>query len=1670
MDISFLTEHFNQPHELFKNSHIESLPIIEFVCFGEENFKGIEKYVSFGIRDPIPQLKKLKDLIGKNLEKQEEILFTAGEAFAENINNERSNNIIENTLFKDRNFFDITDHLRNNSWRIREGTISSLHQIRAFSKNKQLNERIERTLLERNVCETEKKVRLIISHPEWAIEMAMAMRNYWETEQQGIKRQIKEHSETLQELQDQINDEADLKKREKLFFYCQREQQEINNILNNLTSMQDQMGIVVTFIGEMRSQLFIMQRDLDEIKTNVKKIKEEVEYLTGKPIHQIFSIRKENCTKIPIFESEIYVPIRYQASNEENGSKDLMEDVLSFVKTCPTEHSNPPTTLLISGQSGSGKSVFIRRLEYEIWKLNKEEDLKKEGIIPIFCPLPSLENPLTDLVEETLEKYYGFDQRKIDQFKNFVSSGKYKIVFLLDGYDEVGPNFRYKPLYDTNDLELWGNPFENSFPRVITTCRDDHLKAFHGYESLFYPEISDSDPKQYVAKDYFLERQIASFKYQKNDYLNEVYLSTLEELCFEKGKCKDSWKRCKNELKKESGKKLLHFTDVERSVKSINENIYKEIENQIKDIWSAAKYSEEIESIQEIDDLFETPFMTQIIVSELKDMRDSTEKQAVYKKRLCEKLEKNQAEKIWVYILKKLNHCSGVDQKNNIFIKYIDSNEFKDFLKDTLKIEDEKLSSLINSVKSAFKRQKITPYDLYEAFTNRFFSKKLKKLKFLKNPKKIELTETDYKKDLEEYSHQLAIKMAGQGISRVNYNNTGHLFRLKSTWDTFFHPNVHTREVRSGCPISSIGRSYAFMHKSLQEFFVAREIYRTFTKSQYMAELTLVKETVRLIKVHGVSLEEAGESFFTDLLSFSREKYRQGHFVKKWTEEELGTFITSIKEEIEELKNFSVTNKMLRHEKAIWKSFLVNKIEETEFKNSLFSVVELSKIPIGLENASSVALSLLNLAGVSFRGCAFENIQAPNALLDYSDFTNANLEGADLTGSLMRLARFTNTNLDKVKMKKIKFGEYAALKGHEDRINSIAISLDGKKIVSGSRDKTLIIWSAEKQQLIRRLRGHTGTVSSVAFSPDGKIIVSGSQDKTLRIWDVESGESIGNPITGHSKAVTTIALSPDGKKIVSGSRDNNIRIWDIEKEKQIGKTLEGHSSTVNSLVFFPDEKRIVSGSQDGTLGIWNVEKEELIKSLSPNAGSIKSIAISPDGKRIASGSSDNTLIIWNVETEKKNIHVVQESIAKSVEQVNLVNTVVFSPDGKKIVSGGADNDIRIRDAETGTLIRKPLQGHNQEITTVKFFPDGKRIVSGSEDHTLRIWDIATEEPIGNPLDTHSTGINHVMFSSDGKRIISKSFDNLRVWDAKNGELIEKSSIRSKGEINKVAFSFDRKWFAIGSHDTLTIWDVKTQRPIGNSLEGYENTTCSLKFSPDERTIIGGSKNNTLRIWNTNTQEPIGKPLEKHEEPIACVAFSHCGKRVISGSYDKTLIIWNSETQEPIGKPLKEHEGPIACAAFSYCGKRVISGSYDQTLRIWDTETQEPIGKSLEKHKDLITCVAFSHCGKWIISGSYDQTLIIWDVETQEPIGEPLKGHSGAVYSLAFSPDGETIVSGSEDRSLRLWDKKGNCQCVIGNMLDFTGVKLKKDVDLDEQQTLLLIERGASHSVSKDKQN
>jgi hypothetical protein len=167
------------------------------------------------------------------------------------------------------------------------------------------------------------------------------------------------------------------------------------------------------------------------------------------------------------------------------------------------------------------------------------------------------------------------------------------------------------------------------------------------------------------------------------------------------------------------------------------------------------------------------------------------------------------------------------------------------------------------------------------------------------------------------------------------------------------------------------------------------------------------------------------------------------------------------------------------------------------------------------------------------------------------------------------------------------------LEGHTSVVNSVAVTSDGRYIISGSVEGILKTWDLETGEEIRTLKGHNGSVLAVAVTSDGRYAISGSVDKTLKVWDLETGEDT-KTLRGHGDNVRSLAVTSDGRYAISGSGDSTLRVWDLESGEEI-KVFERYSS--RSVAVTSDGRYAVCGSGDTIMRILDLETGKEIKSL-----------------------------------------------------------------------------------------------------------------------------------------------------------------------------------------------------------------------------------------------------------------------------------------------------------------------------------------------------------------------------------------------------------------------------------------------------------------------------------------
>jgi WD40 repeat protein len=389
------------------------------------------------------------------------------------------------------------------------------------------------------------------------------------------------------------------------------------------------------------------------------------------------------------------------------------------------------------------------------------------------------------------------------------------------------------------------------------------------------------------------------------------------------------------------------------------------------------------------------------------------------------------------------------------------------------------------------------------------------------------------------------------------------------------------------------------------------------------------------------------------------------------------------------------------------------------------------------------------------------------------------------------------------------------LRGAGSPFTSVAWSPDGRSIVSGASDRTVVIWGADKRQEAlsfgdnpaRQDGGDRGmvidSVKGMAWSPDSKRIVSGDYvvgAGTLRVWDAENGKVTRTLQRQPRWAVSGVAWSPDGKRIASATA-LKVTVWDAEAGREVLSFQSGQPDRPDNfhcVAWSPDGRHIAAGTSDG-VKVWDAEKGQPVISLEKQGMSVYSVAWSPDSKRIVSVGS-GTSKVWDVGIGK-------ETVSLPLPGTSFAR-VAWSPDGKRIVAGGGNNTLRVWDAGTG---RETLscEGHTGLVYGVAWSPDGKRIASGGGDGTLKVWDADNGQELLS-LKGHSKAISGVAWSPDGKRIASCSHDCTHaIWDASHGQ--EPLSLTGHARPVKVATfnADDSQILAADDSGKVLAWEART---------------------------------------------------------------------------------------------------------------------------------------------------------------------------------------------------------------------------------------------------------------------
>ncbi|MCB0346802.1 MAG: WD40 repeat domain-containing protein [Bdellovibrionales bacterium] len=157
---------------------------------------------------------------------------------------------------------------------------------------------------------------------------------------------------------------------------------------------------------------------------------------------------------------------------------------------------------------------------------------------------------------------------------------------------------------------------------------------------------------------------------------------------------------------------------------------------------------------------------------------------------------------------------------------------------------------------------------------------------------------------------------------------------------------------------------------------------------------------------------------------------------------------------------------------------------------------------------------------------------------------------------------------------------FQAFGKHKGRVNSIDISPDSSRIVSGSNDGAIRLWDADREQWLHTYREHRSGVSAVRFYGKRLEVLSGAISGVVRLMNLGEGQK-ERTFAGHKGAVVAIALG-QGHKMYTASVDSSIRVWAIDSGREL-QTIDLRGVTDLPQSMFVSDSKLYVGTLRGVI-------------------------------------------------------------------------------------------------------------------------------------------------------------------------------------------------------------------------------------------------------------------------------------------------------------------------------------------------------------------------------------------------------------------------------------------------------------------------------------------------------
>ena len=294
------------------------------------------------------------------------------------------------------------------------------------------------------------------------------------------------------------------------------------------------------------------------------------------------------------------------------------------------------------------------------------------------------------------------------------------------------------------------------------------------------------------------------------------------------------------------------------------------------------------------------------------------------------------------------------------------------------------------------------------------------------------------------------------------------------------------------------------------------------------------------------------------------------------------------------------------------------------------------------------------------------------------------------------------------------------LEGHPSAVYALAFSPDGRVLLTGAKDGTILQWADgfEKPAPVAGFCGLAGPVNGLDFSPDGATLAIAEATGWVAHQALHDGKAQGLAV--QAGGVTGVQfLTQNLLAVGHGSRikpdPGTFELWDLSTGRRREPMFRAPHG-VRAVAAHPPSQQVAWAEWGGRLQngprlfAWDITRADPIRFNLPYTA--VSVAFHPDGQLLAAAQE------WGVTVF--DLARRQERFHKRGHK-GQVTAVAFSPDGRALTTGSRDGTVRLWDPATGGD-RGTFQWPIGKVMSLAYAPDGLRLAAGGDSGKVMVWD------------------------------------------------------------------------------------------------------------------------------------------------------------------------------------------------------------------------------------------------------------------------------------------------------------------------------------------------------------